>query len=374
MDDLVIINLDDYHNIHAKRRADTTTTSEVHHFQTILLKAAPGIPAPPFKNSFTGKDIHNPKGIDYDLIIENAQQSVFPHLWLTYNERKLFFAKNLHEATNYNERLEMLLVHSYDNRIQQRREDRSMANTKLVDLVEGSLHSTGDYIKALNNLLDVPELKLYLEQYVLAAPMDYPGQFYTRCAISNCLNSGNRFNLSPLLLHIIPMIGPLHVSLNSRETVVRLNNAFFNKLYCEVYNKKRQLPKKPMPYRINVLLEIASTGWKLIRTEVVKKFSNCKNPEVRYLLDLLDNVIPLVLDFYPVIFRSGDWPAYKEAMFRAWVLFFRYGRKNYNKLPLAFFSDVFYWFNTHHPMAQVIEQNLHLFNDYYVENFHSSLV
>ena len=367
----MVLNLDDYHNIHTKRRPDTTTTSEVHHFQTILLKAAPEVPAPPFNNSFTDKNIHNPNGIDSNLIIENLKQS--PHLWLTYNERKLFFANDLHEATNHEEHVEMLLVHSYDIRIQQRREDRSMTNTKLVNLVEGSLHSTEDYVKALNNLLDVPELKSYLEQYVLPTPMDYPGQFYVRRAISSCLNSGNRFNLSPLLLHIIPMIGPLHVSLNSRETVVKLNHAFFNKLYCEVYGKKRQLAKKPMPYRINVLLEIASAGWNLIRKEVIKKFSNCKDLEVRYLLDLLDNIIPLVLDFYPVIFRSGHWPAYVEAMFRAWVLFFRYSRKNYNKLPLAFFSDVFYWFNTHHPMAQVIEQSLHLFNDYYVENFHSSL-
>ena len=105
---------------------------------------------------------------------------------------------------------------------------------------------------------------------------------------------------------------------------------------------------------------------------MISKFSNSKDPEVRYLLDLLDNVIPLVLDFYPVIFQSGYWPAYKEALFCAWVIFYRYGRKNYNKAPLAFFSDVFYWFTTHHPMAHTIEQNIHLFNDY-VENFHSSL-
>ena len=55
------------------------------------------------------------------------------------------------------------------------------------------------------------------------------------------------------------------------------------------------------------------------------------------------------------------------------MIFYRYGCKNYNKAPLAFFSDVFYWFTTHHPMAHAIEQNIHLFNDYYVENFHSSL-
>ena len=39
MENLMVLNLDDYHNIHTKRCPDTTTTSEVHHFQTILLKA-----------------------------------------------------------------------------------------------------------------------------------------------------------------------------------------------------------------------------------------------------------------------------------------------------------------------------------------------
>lgn len=250
MDDLMILNLDDYHNIHAKRRADTTTTSEVHHFQTILLKGAPGIPAPPFNNPFTDKNIHNPKGIDHNLIIENVQESIFPHLWLTYNERKLFFTKDLREATNHEERVEMLLVHSYDSRIRQRREDRSMTNTKLVNLVEGSLHSTRDYVKAVNNLLDVPELDPYLGRYALPASLDYPGQFNLRRAISNYLNSGNTFNISPLLLHIIPMIGPLHVSLNSRETVLMLNHAFFNKLYCEIYMKKNHYQKNPCPIKL----------------------------------------------------------------------------------------------------------------------------
>ena len=248
-----------------------------------------------------------------------------------------------------------------------------MDNTKLVNLVEGSLHSTGDYIKALENIFNVPELKAYLEKFILVAPMDYPGQIHVRRAVSASFNSTNTHQLSPLLQHIVPMIGPLHVSLNSRETVVMLNYSFFNKLNCFLYLKKRPLAKKPKPYKINVLLELAASGWNLIRKEVLIKFCNCKDPEVRYLLDLLDNIIPLVLDFYPVIFRSGNWPVYKEAMFRAWVLFYRYGRKNYNKVPLAFFSDVFYWFTTHHPMAHTIEQNIHLFNDYYVENFHSSI-
>ncbi|CAJ0907840.1 10112_t:CDS:2 [Entrophospora sp. SA101] len=335
MNNLIVLNLDDYHNIHTKRRADTTTTSDVHHFQTILLKETPAVP-------FT------------NLLMEK----IFIIL-----RHKFAFSGELPEAKNHEEHVEMLLVHNYDNRIQQHRDDRSMNNTKLVNLVEGNLHSTEDYIKALQNVFNVPELKLYLEKNILVSPMDYPGQFYVRRAISSCINSASTSELSTLLLHIVPMIGPLHVSLNSRETVFLLNYAFFNKLNCEVYLKKKKLAKRPKPYKINVLLELAASVWSLIRKEVLAKFCNCKNPEVRYLLDLLD----------PVIFQSGYRPAYKEAMFRVWMLFHRYGRKNYNKLPLAFFSDVFYWFTTHHPMASIIEQNFHLFNDYYVENFHSSL-
>src|ERR1700722_17608718 len=54
-------------------------------------------------------------------------------------------------------------------------------------------------------------------------------------------------------------------------------------------------------------------------------------------------------------------------------LFFSYRHKNYNKLPLAFLSDVFYWQNTKHPIAETLKTSLHIFNDYYVENFHSSI-
>ena len=82
------------------------------------------------------------------------------------------------------------------------------------------------------------------------------------------MNSTNTSELSTLLLHIVPMIGPLHVSLNSHETVFLLNYAFFNKLNCEVYLKKKKLAKKPKPYKINILLELASSGWGLIRKKV----------------------------------------------------------------------------------------------------------
>ncbi|CAG8737075.1 8618_t:CDS:2, partial [Gigaspora rosea] len=64
----------------------------------------------------------------------------------------------------------------YDNRIEQRREDRSMDNTKLVKLKVGPLHSLENYIDALQSLTNIGEARTYLENQILVAPIDHPGQ------------------------------------------------------------------------------------------------------------------------------------------------------------------------------------------------------
>jgi len=203
--------------------------------------------------------------------------------------------------------------------------------------------------------------------------MDYPGQKNIRRAIVYHMTNRERSDVPSQILNIIPFIGPLHVSLNSRETVFLINYDFFEKMYHSIFGSRKILAKKPKPYRINLLLDLAFKGWLLVKESIQNLFQNCKDPEARTFIDLLNNIIPLVLDFYPIIFRSGHWEAYEEAMLRMWSIFFRYRRKNYNKLPLAFLSDVFYWQNTKHPIAETLKTSLHIINDYYVENFHSSI-
>jgi hypothetical protein len=51
----------------------------------------------------------------------------------------------------------------------------------------------------------------------------------------------------------------------------------------------------------------------------------------------------------------------------------RWNRKNYNKAPLAFLSDIFYWQHIEHPILDVIKMFLVDFNDYFVENLHSQI-
>src|SRR5690242_11800041 len=88
------------------------------------------------------------------------------------------------------------------------------------------------------------------------------------------------------------------------------------------------------------------------------------------MIDLLDNIIPATLDIYTILFRSGAFEQYLQTIFRIWTFFLRWNRKNYDKLPLVFLSDYFYWKDNNHPFAKLLENSLVNFNDYFVENIH----
>ena len=91
------------------------------------------------------------------------------------------------------------------------------------------------------------------------------------------------------------------------------------------------------------------------------------------LIDLLDNIITATLDIYTILFRSGSFNEYSETIFRIWTFVLKWSRKNYNKAPLAFLSDIFYWIDKKHPFNKAIKNYLVYFNDYYVENMYSRI-
>ena len=180
-------------------------------------------------------------------------------------------------------------------------------------------------------------------------------------------------NIPECVSSFIPIMGPLHVSLNSRETVVLLFYEFFNLAYKHIFGKNKKLANKPRPWRINLLLQLISDAWKNVAPYVVQKFdfSCCRDVEYLTLKALLDDTIPLVLNIYATIFRSGDWDGYIEACVRIWCLFARFKRRNYNKAPLFFLSDVWYWESINHPILEILKKHLVAFSDYPVENYHS---
>ncbi len=74
-------------------------------------------------------------------------------------------------------------------------------------------------------------------------------------------------------------------------------------MYKYIFEERRPLAQKPKPWRINLLLEVSRSTWQEISTSVETKFGPlCKDAEYLALKDLLDNLIPLVLDVYAVFF------------------------------------------------------------------------
>ena len=94
---------------------------------------------------------------------------------------------------SYENRVENLNVHNYDGRIQKHQELRSLNNSKLVDFILHSLHSTKDYIECSDLLFKVfkrLENTDYLDHYVIPIIADWPGQVNIRRVITLRINEG----------------------------------------------------------------------------------------------------------------------------------------------------------------------------------------
>lgn len=373
IENMFILNIDDYHNIHRRNQPTLLKTHDINHFVTILLNSNSNIPKIPYFSS-NQIPIHNPKGVDFKLITNYINVNFMNKLGKSYYQRNEMWHQYLFDDS-YENKLEFLTIHNYDGRVQNQQELRSMKNSKLVDFILHPLHSTKDYIESANILFKVFEKieQGYLNNFVIPTICDWPGQVNLRRAITLRLNRKENSGISPQILSLIPMIGPLHISLNSRETLFQTYHFFFEMLYHDLFGENKILAQKPKPRLINLILNLTFYGWKNIRNLIIKRFENIKDVEYLMMIDLLDNSLPLTLDIYTKLFRCGYFEGYLESIVKIWVLFQRLQRHNYNKAPLIFLSDVFYWTLNEHPILDILKDHLSIFNDYFVENFHSSL-
>ncbi|HEY4877459.1 MAG TPA: hypothetical protein VIH86_17910, partial [Puia sp.] len=279
-----------------------------------------------------------------------------------------------YQNTNIFDCIELLTIHNYNDAIAERKEERSMSGLQLIGFKEQHLHSMQDYLNALQMILALSRKTKHLENKVAPIVADWPGQLFIRKALTHLHALGLQSAIPQEIKSFIPMLGPLHLSLNSREHVMIIYHFFFEQMFHFVFGERKKLAKKPKPWRINLLLELARNGWIKIKSKIMQKFgSACKDVEYKMAIDLLDNLIPATLDVYAILFRSGSFEQYVETVFRIWTFALRWKRKNYNKAPLVFLSDLFYWQDNHHPFADAIKEYLPCFNDYYVENTHSQI-
>jgi hypothetical protein len=90
-----------------------------------------------------------------------------------------------------------------------------------------------------------------LNNYIIPIPANFSGQLYIRKAIVKKLESDNSNNPKEITC-LLPFLGPLHLTLNTRESVFLM--------YRRVFGMKKKLAAKPKPWRINLLLYLAHAG------------------------------------------------------------------------------------------------------------------
>ena len=220
------------------------------------------------------------------------------------------------------------------------RQVRGVQNAHVIDCVLYQLKSLANYRGAASIYLATP-LREYLKEHALIIPGDWPSQFYQRQL------AYNEFDASPLR-NTTPTMGPLHVSLNAQEKVIKRFIIFFQGLYNHLFRK--QLANKPKPWRITLLLKLVVGAWNLIRQPVLNRIGAFKDVQTLTLLNLLDNYAPLSLSIYSVIYRANDFEHYHLAMRQIWVMYFTFKRRHYDKSPLVWLANVAYWKEIQHPL------------------------
>jgi len=329
-------------------------------------------------NLFNNCSFFNPHNIDDTSIIKYLYNNIKGSFDISYNTQKLNWIANNIEFNNQDQ-IELLTIHIYDDAISERKEERSMKNIKIIGVLKQNLKSTYDYLDALKMITSIESFQPYFQKNVIPIIADWPGQYFIQKILTHYYKEidAEEFNAIPVpdnVGNFVPIIGPLHISLNFREQVILIHYSFFEKFFHYLFGEKKIFAKKPKPWRINLLLELIHNGWKKISQGILLKFgNNCQDIEYRIMLDLLDNLVPATLDIYAILFRSGQFNQYFDTVFRLWTFALRWKRKNYNKAPLAFISDYLYWQQINHPLANIISKSLVNFNDYFVENFHSRL-
>ena len=395
---LIVLIIDDFTTIHTNRRPDTDTSSTSKSMCTIVFKIFKSIQAihrP--KNIYR---LHDPQGVNINAL-SSLLSSELPALGQTFSSimpewlTKQFFNPES-ERTRLSE-------HQYceDNSI---RTLRRMDDLHLIDFVELQLKSRQDFTAAYDIALS-SGLKEYLKKFVIIQPGDWPCQLYCRQSVYQSLPSrfqpsetqaGSSYeaetdhsytlltpkkhcsynfsvntpdSISPIT-SIVPMLGPLHISLNSREHVFISFRPFFANVYHFLFPKSK-LADHPKPWRISLLLEVVYGGWTIIREKVMNIFSSSKDLQYGTLLNLLDNYLPLVLSIYSITFKLNKFSEYRNAMTRIWVMFTCLQRRHYNKAPLVWLSNHFHWGLNFKELYNMLTQWSVIADEYPVENTHS---
>jgi len=175
----MVANLDDYHDIRTNRIPDMSTNSKILHMATTLINTPPNIPA-----ILNNVNVHQTGLLDARRINFTFNRN-YRNLFISYNNQKLNWLNIVHLSQE--SFTESLLIHMYDSLPSSNHQ--SFSNTKLIDFVESNLKNANDYLKNIKQFMETLQIKNYLQNNLILAPMDFPGQYNLRKLIINKIST-----------------------------------------------------------------------------------------------------------------------------------------------------------------------------------------
>jgi len=123
-------------------------------------------------------NIHNPLLVDSNSLISQIESHHMALLSQLFNDRfieQLTFSKD--------DLLNNLTIHCYDADIHEKRKERQLRDTLLIDFIKLDLHSIKVYIKVMEIFTSFLEFQEYLQHNIIPLIADWPGQIYSQKTI-----------------------------------------------------------------------------------------------------------------------------------------------------------------------------------------------
>ena len=235
-------------------------------------------------------------------------------------------------------------------------------------------------MEAYRVFLSHEKLKSHIDKHCVFGCMDNPGVQFFRLAVRIRCGYVGKFNqphptIPDQIEAIWPIIGPLHISLNMRETLFGQHDGLLRLVHRLIVS--RELPKKPTPQQIDYLVTAIACAWRNgVREHVARCIRDAppkikRDPHVHYLWAVLDDEIQTVYSVYEEAHRGGFFGPFFSMVLRLAEYALRWGRWNYRYRLLELVADIAYLKKARHLMADVIEKELAAVSDYPIENMHS---
>ncbi|RIB29915.1 hypothetical protein C2G38_2136600 [Gigaspora rosea] len=170
----LVLNVDDYHNIHTPQQPDMTTTSFATNMTTIVVNPCQLSLIPHY-------GAINPKIVDDELITKHLNERFIVNLGVPYYDQK----RDSQKVCSDEELIEQLTVHSYNDRIENKTNNQHIWDAILFDFIKNDLKGVSEYINALQIVYNQELMQEYLFNNAVPVVANWPGQFYIRKTIAH---------------------------------------------------------------------------------------------------------------------------------------------------------------------------------------------